>query len=1268
MSVLHLPFLLPSVAPELLHPELTLLVVGMVLGATCTLMSLLLAKRARLAWGKRPPGDAPEKQLAFLQTAIDAIPVPIFYKNTAGIYLGCNRAFASNLGLTPEQIVGKSVYELAPESLAESYDRADRELWERGGVQIYENSVRYADGTLHEVLFHKATFYHTDGTLGGLVGTNLEITELKRTEAALRESEERFRCLSEATEEGIVIHDNGIILDLNPAFAKLVGAEASAIIGTCVLDYIVPEDRPLVGENIAAENEKPYEVRGLRVDGATLPIEIHGKEIPYKGKTLRVAAVRNLSDRKAGEMALRASEKRFRTIFEGAAIGIGLASLEERVFASNRALEQMLGYSRDRLATMSLSEFTHPEDVEFARQCYRDLIAGKRDSYQIEKRYICETGNIMWARSSVSLVRDDGGEPHFTIVMVEDITESKRTEEALRESERRFHAIVESIPLSVLITRRADACVVYANHHASPTFGLEHQALIDRPMPDFCLARSDREQLYNELFRQGHLYNYELPFQKRDGTWFWVVLSAVLLEFDREEAILWTFYDITYRVRVEAMLQERSRQNQLSAKVGIALSQGGKTSQILHNCTSAILTHLNASFVGIWTLNPQNQLLELKSAAGEQPSTQEFGDRIPNGFSLVGTIAQTGVPYISKPPSDDRNSPQDRFAHEAFQRDVTSWSDNPPKEPGPGESGWKTPARNPSPSPSGSEATALGGYPLIVEDRTIGVMVILGSQSFSEDMNNLLRWVANSIGVAIERIKVRDALLSRRESLLFRLASQIRNSLELSDILQTAVDEIKSLLRVDRCYFLWCMSEGDRSHISVTHESNSENLCSSIGEYTEPALAWAIEKIRDREIIRIDNIAELDSPLQGFLTELGIVSQLILPIETRASQFGAVVCGHCQPRTWSDSEVELLRPMAVQLAIAIDQAELYAEACASALSAQTQATQLEEALRNLQRTQEQLMQTEKMSSLGQLVAGIAHEINNPVTFITGNLLHVRNYALDLLELIAFYQEEYPQASDGLRAKEEEIDFNFLHEDLPRLLSSMKSGADRIHKIVLSLRSFSRLDEAEMKWVDIHEGLESTLLILQHRLNGIENGFKIEVVKAYGNLPLVECYPGQLNQVFMNLLTNAIDALERRDRSQTPPRITLRTEVGTPGAESARETGELQTENEATMAQTCAAPSTVDSPPDMGNAQQFVTIKIADTGPGMTPEVKARLFDPFFTTKPVGAGTGLGMSISYQIIVKQHRGHLQCISEVGRGTEMAIVIPVRQTQSERPIKN
>ncbi|MBW4495210.1 MAG: hybrid sensor histidine kinase/response regulator [Oscillatoria princeps RMCB-10] len=292
---------------------------------------------------------------------------------------------------------------------------------------------------------------------------------------------------------------------------------------------------------------------------------------------------------------------------------------------------------------------------------------------------------------------------------------------------------------------------------------------------------------------------------------------------------------------------------------------------------------------------------------------------------------------------------------------------------------------------------------------------------------------------------------------------------------------------------------------------------------------------------------------------------------------------------------------------------------------------LERALAELKAAQVQLIHNEKMAALGQLVAGIAHEINNPINFIYGNLEHATQYVQDLVSILELYQEEYPNIAPIIQDKINELDLNFLREDAPNVMGAMRRGAERIRQLVVSLRNFSRLDEAEMKPVDIHEGTDSTLLMLQHRLAETETRPAITVIKEYGKLPPITCYASQLNQVFMHVLNNAIDALE--DGRGAPG-------TGHGKEEAPRPTIWIRTEL---------------------TANNTVLIRIADNGPGISEPALSRLFDPFFTTKKVGSGAGLGLSISYQIVVQQHKGQLTCSSSPGQGAEFAIEIPVRQNR-------
>ena len=326
--------------------------------------------------------------------------------------------------------------------------------------------------------------------------------------------------------------------------------------------------------------------------------------------------------------------------------------------------------------------------------------------------------------------------------------------------------------------------------------------------------------------------------------------------------------------------------------------------------------------------------------------------------------------------------------------------------------------------------------------------------------------------------------------------------------------------------------------------------------------------------------------------------------------------------------VEILQLLTSQAAISLENANLYqqiekysqtleAEVTIKTEDLRQKTLDLEQTLKNLQYTQAQLIQSEKMSSLGQMVAGIAHEINNPVTFIVGNIRHAEYYVNDLQNLLNMYQQEYPQPSSAIQAKLAEIDLEFLWDDFQKIINSMKVGSDRISRVVLSLRNFSRLDESEMKVVDLHSGIESTLLILQNRWKNHPYYPPVKIIKNYSNLPKISCYPSQLNQVFMSLIINALDALQDDNNLIKKPEIMISIQI-------------------------------IDN--------NKIRISIADNGIGIPDSIQAKIFDPFFTTKPVGKGSGLGLTVSYAI-VKKHGGQLTCNSTVGQGTEFVMEIPI-----------
>jgi PAS domain S-box-containing protein len=475
--------------------------------------------------------------------------------------------------------------------------------------------------------------------------------------------------------------------------------------------------------------------------------------------------------------------------------------------------------------------------------------------------------------------------------------------------------------------------------------------------------------------------------------------------------------------------------------------------------------------------------------------------------------------------------------------------------------------------------------------------------------------------VAIEDITARQATeaalhtFADQQALINRITAQIRNTLDVTTILKTTIQALSELLEVDWCAFSWYEALTEPSVWTVVEDQSMDGQ-SWVGQYTASAIGEmdeAVLALETQRLDRVENYADMGYP--EFLLTHGARSRLCVPIKTQRNQFGIIICDYRQEsHSWTDDEVVLVQSVAYQLAIAIDQADLYTDSRAKGKA-------LQNTLQELKRAQAQMVQNEKMSSLGQLVAGIAHEINNPVNFIHGNVDHTKVYVANLLKLIEQYQTAYPEPRAEISRTIEAIDLDFLRQDFPKILESMQLGTARINEIVESLRSFSRLDETGLKVVDLHKGIDSALMILQSRINHFP---AIEIVKHYGKLPLVECLAGEINQVFMNILVNAIDALRE------------------PGPDYARQ----------------IVITTEAIAPDQ------VAIRIANNGPAIAIDIQHRIFDPFFTTKPVGQGTGMGMAISYQIITDKHQGQLICHSQRDQGTEFVIQLPIAANPKER----
>lgn len=501
-------------------------------------------------------------------------------------------------------------------------------------------------------------------------------------------------------------------------------------------------------------------------------------------------------------------------------------------------------------------------------------------------------------------------------------------------------------------------------------------------------------------------------------------------------------------------------------------------------------------------------------------------------------------------------------------------------------------------------ARAYAIVPIMEGNRLWGLLAVCqcsGPRHWETDEIDFLAQVSAQLGVALNQaeavaqVREQASALQKatdRQRALTLTIEKIRQSLDIDVIFTTTTQEVRQLLEVDRV---------------AIYRFNPDWS----GAFVADSIVDSWQPVIPTETIIQDVFPKPDQ--DGQLPR----NEVFVPISQGEKLWGLLMAYQTsEPRYWDDDEVGLLTQLGSHLGIALQQAELLNQT-------QQQTAQLNQTLQTLKSTQARLVQGEKMAGLGQLAAGIAHEINNPVGFISSNLEPMQEHVSGLLDLLCLYQRYYPEPEQVIQNKMDDIDVDFVLEDLPKIMTSMRMGTTRIVDIVKSMQTFSRVDEAAIKNVDIHQGIDSALLILKHRLKAYKHRPTINVIKAYGNLPLIQCYASHLNQVFMNILVNAIDAFDGHQNSAN---------------NFTNQVPEIQISTR------------------WQKSRNSLLIEFSDNGVGIPNNVLDNIFNPFFTTKPVGKGTGLGLSISYQIVTEMHQGKLHCQSILGRGTTFSIEVP------------
>jgi len=1003
-----------------------------------------------------------------------------------------------------------------------------------------------------------------------------------------------------------VLGFDGYVKRINPAAEKILGYSPGEMVGQLFIEFVHPDDRETTlkeAESIAAGNNTVgFENRWRCRNGSYKWIAWTGTR--FCEEELLYGVGRDITDRKQAEAALQESQHFVERIANTSPnLLFVYDESEQRNVYSNREITDTLGYTRAEVENMGsnlLSTIIHPEDLAKFPKYFQQL-ENAPDGEVVEYEFRVRDRQNCWhwlVSRNIVFSRTEEGKIKQRLASATDITQRKIAEQALAE-QLKLSLFTADVGIALTQNQTLLATLQYCANavvrHLDAAFAriwtlneegnvLELQASagiythIDGAHSRITVGEFKIGLI--ALERQPHITNsVQEDSRVSDKEWA-----------SREGMVAFAGYPLIVDNQLVGVIAMFARQElNESTLVALALSADAIALGIKRKQTEIALATQKQTLraiidnapIWVWMANASGRMLLVNKTFCEDVAIPESRFLAASHYSEVLGLEASANRMASDAQAWSQNIP-------CYAEEVMQLAD--------GKEHYletiKTQVKD-------DEGNAIG---------LIGLGLDVTKQKEAQ--------------IQLQKSETRFRKLAEQEALLNQLASNIRESLDLDTILATTVQQIRDLLQLDRCLFIWYEPDASQPVWAVQYEAKNADLPSLLGVFPASVTGSHAERIANLEIIRVDDFETVTAPGERqFFRYVGFNSLLDIPLQTSGGKIGVICCSaSSRVRCWSDAEVELLVAVGNQLAIALNQAELYIQSVDSARIAQEQAAKLEVTLCELQQAQTQLIQAEKMSSLGQMVAGIAHEINNPVSFIFGNLTYTEEYTGKLMKLLQMYRDEYPEPSPALQEEIEVLELDFLLDDLPKMLSSMQVGATRIRDIVRSLRNFSRLDESDMKKVNIHEGIDSTLMILEHRLKVQPERPAIQIVKEYGQLPLVECYAGLLNQVFMNIIANAIDVLQ--EPLENPGIIRIRTEI------------------EGTLA----------------------VIRIADNGAGITEQVKQRIFDPFYTTKRIGSGTGMGLAISHSIIVEKHKGEIKCFSAVGKGTEFRIELPIQRTKN------